>query len=105
MTDKAKGIIEAIKQGFDIYEAMAMPIQKQTIELTRDSALTLVAELEQITRERDALLEEIKGDCGRCVHCMDEWNKALVSKAISSNDIKAGYKDCRKYEVSDEQNT
>lgn len=68
MTDKAKGIVEAIKQAFDVFTAMELPIEEQKCEITRDAAMTLIAELEQVTRERDAAIKGLHGDCWECAH-------------------------------------
>ena len=71
MTEEAKKIVEAIKEAFEVLSAMELPTEEQKIEITRDSAMTLIAELEQVTRERDALLDELKGECDVCANRKD----------------------------------
>ena len=56
MTEEAKKIVEAIKEAFEVLSAMELPAEEQKIGITRDAAMTLIAELEQVTRERDAIV-------------------------------------------------
>ncbi|MBR6767387.1 MAG: hypothetical protein IKM02_05495 [Clostridia bacterium] len=52
MTEEARKIVETIKEGFGVLDAMDLPAEEQKCEITRDAAMTLIAELEQVARER-----------------------------------------------------
>lgn len=78
MSDEARKIVEAINEAFDVFSAMELPAEEQKIEITRDAAMTLIAELEQVTRERDALLDIMKWNntCRECANdsfCTEEY--------------------------------
>lgn len=68
MTEEARKIVETIKEAFDVFSAMELPAEEQKIEITRDAAMTLIAQLEQVTRERDAAVQDINMLC-QCDVC------------------------------------
>ena len=46
MTEEARKIVETIKEAFDVFTAMELPAEEQKIEITRDAAMTMIAQLE-----------------------------------------------------------
>ena len=40
-------LLETIKEAFEVLSAMELPAEEQRIEITRDAAMTLIAQLEQ----------------------------------------------------------
>lgn len=61
MTDKAKQIIDSIKQARDVFAAMELPMAERECTLSYDAAMTLVEELERVRQERKA--------AGVCTSC------------------------------------
>jgi hypothetical protein len=60
MTNKAKQIVESIKQACNVFAAMELPMAERECTLSYDAAMTLVKELETIQRERDAAFSELE---------------------------------------------
>ena len=58
VTNEARKVIETIKQAFDVLERMELPMEERECTLSYEAAMTLVAELEQVERERAAAVEE-----------------------------------------------
>lgn len=76
MTDKAKQIIDSIKQACNVFAAMELPMAERECTLSYDAVMTLVKEMETIQRERDAAVEDMKGICSLCAHermCEGYW--------------------------------
>lgn len=69
MTDKAKQIIDSIKQACDVFAAMELPMAERECTLSYDAAMTLVKEMETIQRERDAAVADV-AKLKRCEHCI-----------------------------------
>jgi len=62
MNEEARIVVDTIKQAFDIFSKMELPTGEQECTLSRDSAMSLIDEIEslstqldQVTRERDGL--------------------------------------------------
>lgn len=75
MTEEARIVVDTIKQAFDIFSKMELPTGEQECTLSRDSAMSLIdeieslsAQLEQVTRERDAAVEDLSAHrpCDAC---------------------------------------
>lgn len=63
MTEEAKKIVEAIKEAFEVLSAMELPAEEQKIEITRDAAMTLIAELSQAEPVRHGWWRRKLSDC------------------------------------------
>lgn len=59
--------IRSVKAGMLVFVDCAPTIDLETLPIVQE----LRAELERVTRERDALLKEIAGECGLCKHYND----------------------------------
>ena len=66
-------VIESIKQAFDTFAAMELPIEEQKCTISREAATALFATFEQVKRERDAavrqMLEADKNNPFACMFC------------------------------------
>lgn len=63
-------------QAADALEKLQAELQKSehdNVNLTGELA-KVAAELEQAKAERDAAIEDIKGDCEKCIHFHITWN-------------------------------
>lgn len=111
MTDKAKQVVETIKQAFSVFADMELPMEERVCMLSHDAAMTLIDELEQVkqerdglnillaqsqsmlktrTRERDAAMQDLDemhyNICGTCKYCEFEAN----AKPCASCDFGTG---------------
>lgn len=80
MTDDVKWIVEALRMcpvpGYGCNDCpVYTPGKPCQNELNAANLIeSLAAELEQVKRERDELLKQLRGDCGICAHwqeCVD----------------------------------
>lgn len=53
MTDEARKVIETIKQALDVFEQMELPLEERECTLSYKATMALVAELDNVKRERD----------------------------------------------------
>lgn len=60
MTEEAKLAIEAMKQAFDVFEKMELPIKERKCTLEYDSVMAIISGFEQVARERDAAIADLK---------------------------------------------
>lgn len=59
MTEEAKLVIESMKQALDVFEKMELPIKERKCTLKYDSVMAIISAFEQVTRERDAAIEQL----------------------------------------------
>lgn len=59
MNERAKLVIESMKQALDVFEKMELPFEEREFNLEYDSVMAIISGFEQVTRERDALQVEI----------------------------------------------
>lgn len=65
MNEEAKRVIDAMKQAFDIFDKMELPIEERKCTLEYDSVIAIIKALEQVTKERDAV------EVVRCMDCVE----------------------------------
>lgn len=68
MTKEAKMVIEAMKEALDVFEKMELPFEEREFNLEYESVMAIISGFEQVTRERDAAVEDMKiiRSCRQC---------------------------------------
>lgn len=71
MREEARKIVETIKEAFEVLSAMELPAEEQKIEITRDAAMTLIAQIEQAEPVRHGYWIQNKSvpDYNSCSDC------------------------------------
>ena len=68
MTEEAKRVIDDMKQAFDMFDKMELPVKERKYTLEYDSAIAIIKAFEQVTMERDAAVEYMRGRCFACAN-------------------------------------
>ena len=69
MTDEAKRIIETLKQADKVFDAMELPEEEHNFTLSRESAMTLIAEIERLESLFDWVF--LHSDSSSCIYQED----------------------------------
>lgn len=70
MSEEAKRVIDAMKQALDIFDKMELPVEERKCTLEYDSVIAIIKAFEQVTRERDAAVECLRGRCFACANAI-----------------------------------
>lgn len=65
MTDEVRKVIEAIKEAFEVFERMELPIAEREYTLSHNAAMALINELERLDVTNESTV------CGAWQSC---WN-------------------------------
>lgn len=96
MTEEVRKLVNALREDAEWAHAneWETPITLgDNLDTAADLIESLSVQLDQVTRERDALLDEVKGDCYICTNYKDCTSNLCVSHRATSREC-AGCK-CR----------